>query len=75
MTDVTGYSHVENMLDENSTLSETNDVNDVQFLPVDFVKEEVVECEEVPMSNVSSIDSDSSMLYFNGKKKRVDSTG
>lgn len=50
----------ENIMDGNDVKVEFSDESDVQFDAVEYVKEEVVECEEIPLSNVSSIDSDSS---------------
>lgn len=48
------------------------DINDVQFDAIEYVKEEVVECEEIPISNVSSPDSDSSTLFCYVFLHRVD---
>ncbi|XP_065213552.1 uncharacterized protein LOC135840793 [Planococcus citri] len=59
-TDIKIFSHLDNSSDESTvTLHESYDINELQFDAVEFVKEEVVECEEIPISSVSSVDSDS----------------
>lgn len=68
-TDVKVFSMDENSLPESDVKQEDDesnhevcDINDVQFDAIEYVKEEVVECEEIPISDVSSADSDSNSV-------------